>query len=405
MPVVDAVGLLEGTGRFQGVGKSTPWLVTMAEAPTITGAQALGWNLRTTQAQSLAVAAGAVMGYPKTLAQAYGPAAAWGILVTLGRTIAETYAAQDTLDPRASYAPTLDEIHTVATALVSAYPKTMAETTQIAAVASVVRGMLMLEGLNLATGIDARGSYQFSLAETLAVSDTLRRFFGGDMLETLGMATTQLPQPKFARSVAETLGVAATLTQSLVIRVTAAETIGLDDVDVLKLIMTGQMLEGVEIAAAYIGPNSNFTTWAVNTRTGATTEYTNYVFNSFAQMGHKYLAASDDGLYELNGSTDQGTSIIGRLRSGFAQFGGSRFSSFKAAYLGFRAAGNVIFRLIDGNGKTYTYQVISRNMQTTKVNLGKGLRARYFAYEIESTGQDFDLDSIELVPLVAQRRV
>ena len=44
-------------------------------------------------------------------------------------------------------------------------------------------------------------------------------------------------------------------------------------------------------------------------------------------------------------------------------------------------------------------------MKTTKVNMGKGLRARYFAYELISTGQDFDLDSVEFVPLVAQRRV
>ena len=44
-------------------------------------------------------------------------------------------------------------------------------------------------------------------------------------------------------------------------------------------------------------------------------------------------------------------------------------------------------------------------MKTTKVNLGKGLRARYFAFELVSTGQDFDLDTLEFIPLVAQRRV
>jgi hypothetical protein len=37
--------------------------------------------------------------------------------------------------------------------------------------------------------------------------------------------------------------------------------------------------------------------------------------------------------------------------------------------------------------------------------MGKGLRSRYFAFELVSTGQDFDLDTLEFIPLVADRRV
>jgi hypothetical protein len=37
--------------------------------------------------------------------------------------------------------------------------------------------------------------------------------------------------------------------------------------------------------------------------------------------------------------------------------------------------------------------------------MGKGQRARYFAFELISAGQDFDLDTIEFVPIVVQRRV
>jgi hypothetical protein len=44
-------------------------------------------------------------------------------------------------------------------------------------------------------------------------------------------------------------------------------------------------------------------------------------------------------------------------------------------------------------------------MITTRVQVGKGLRARYYAFELETVdGQDFDLESIEFVPLVVQRR-
>jgi hypothetical protein len=44
-------------------------------------------------------------------------------------------------------------------------------------------------------------------------------------------------------------------------------------------------------------------------------------------------------------------------------------------------------------------------MRSTKFHMGKGQRSRYFAFELISAGQDFDLDTLEFVPLVVQRRV
>jgi hypothetical protein len=135
------------------------------------------------------------------------------------------------------------------------------------------------------------------------------------------------------------------------------------------------------------------------------TEYSNYQFNSFAAMGSKYLGANENGLYELNGDDDDGEDIIAQIKSGFAQWAGARFTLFKGIYLGVRGEGDFVLRLTTGDGSTYNYGVSTRNMRSTKVHLGKGLRARYFAFELISTGQDFDLESIEFVPLIADRRV
>jgi hypothetical protein len=175
---------------------------------------------------------------------------------------------------------------------------------------------------------------------------------------------------------------------------------------VLSLLLKPTIAEGIEITAAYLSPGEgSFTTWAVNTRTGAISQYDNFVFNSFAQMGNVYLGASEDGLFELHGDTDAGTDIVSRIKSGFMQFNGSRFSSLRAAYLGVRGEGDFVLRLLTGDGKTYDYAVSTRDMRTTKVHMGKGHRARYFAFELISTGQDFDLDTIEFVPILANRRV
>jgi hypothetical protein len=163
-----------------------------------------------------------------------------------------------------------------------------------------------------------------------------------------------------------------------------------------------RMRGGITIPVADPGTG---TTWAVNARTGGVTEYRNFAFNSFAPSGNKYLGANADGLFELNGDTDDGDDIIAHVRSGFFQLGGSRFSSIKTAYLGMHAEGKVYLRILLGEGRLTTYRVTAKPMQTTKVPMGKGLRTRYFAFEFESVGQDFDLDAVEFVPLVMERRV
>ena len=89
------------------------------------------------------------------------------------------------------------------------------------------------------------------------------------------------------------------------------------------------------------------------------------------------------------------------------EVGGSHFKAFKAAYLGIKSkSGQFVLKLITGDGETYVYTVVANDMRSTRVNMGKGLRARYFRFElINSDGADFDLHSIEFLPLVAQRRI
>ena len=173
----------------------------------------------------------------------------------------------------------------------------------------------------------------------------------------------------------------------------------------IKQILTALVQEVIDLEIALVEPDGGVTTWVINTRTGALSEYDNFKFNSFAQNGLHYMGASDAGLYVLDGGDDDGSPVMAHLRSGYAQFGGSRFSGLRAVYLGMRGESDILFKIDTGDGKSYTYKARVQDQQTTKVLVGKGLRARYIAFELMTEGQDFDLDSIEFVPAVAQRRV
>ena len=83
------------------------------------------------------------------------------------------------------------------------------------------------------------------------------------------------------------------------------------------MIYTGEGLADViSMTGLYVSPSGAVTTWAINTRTNAVTEYTNYNFSSFAQMGSKYIAANSSGIYELDGDSDAGAAIIAEVQSG-----------------------------------------------------------------------------------------
>lgn len=289
--------------------------------------------------------------------------------------------------------------------LLVALPTTVSETVGVQYAASVVRGVRIIESLGLSDLLLSKATLGKTFTETVRLTDGLLRFFSGDVVDGFAVTDLLARQRTLNPILAETAGVSDTLAKQLILRATAAETVQLTHTDVLNMLFRPTLTDGVELAAAYVSPNDTVTTWAINTKNMATTEYTNYAFNSFAQMGSKYLGATSSGLYELNGDDDQGTDIIASIKSGLMQLGGSRFTSFKTAYIGMRGEGNFVLKIETGDGKVYNYAVVGKDMQTSRVHFGKGLRARYFSFELISTGQDFDLDTVEFIPLVVQRRV
>jgi len=271
-------------------------------------------------------------------------------------------------------------------------------------------GQVVTEALYIEPEITPNTIRGVTLTQGMRFRDLLAQFVAADILETIGVEGALSVVGLFSKSLEEDIGIEDVITPTFLISATCEETIGIEDLDVLTMIFNGQLAENIRITAAYVAPNGGFTTWAINAATGAVTEYTNYQFNSFAQVGDKYIGASSEGLYELSGSDDDGEDIVARIKSGLIQLVGSRFVGFKAAYLGIRANTTTApiqfyLKIVTGDGTERVYNVLANSMQTTKVNIGKGVRTRYWSFELVSFGDDFDLESIEFVPMVANRRV
>ena len=327
--------------------------------------------------------------------------------VLFGPAVADALGLNDLAAFGAAYSRLISEGVSVSAALQLALAAachetlTLSQTTQLALAITVVQTLFL--GDTQANTL----KFNLSVAEAVLSDTAFGGFLGVEVAERAQVVEALSPLWRFNAALLDGVTLADLAGESLLIRVTLAEDATFDDATLLQCVFAGNVSEDVSITAGYVAPSGVFTAWAINTRTTAITEYQNFAFDSLIQFGRKSLGANANGLYELDGDTDAGAPIVADLLSGFMQLGGAHFKAFKAAYFGVRTpGGEFVLKLITGEGATYVYTVTAHPMRSTRVNFGKGLRHRYFRFELQNIdGADFNLDNVEFIPLVSQRRI
>lgn len=266
-------------------------------------------------------------------------------------------------------------------------------------------GLKLLQKLLVATAPLPAIHYHLMLASRVIAEDILEHLVKGILAELFTVHPALGRHFTANSSLAQLLTIHPALNTKLVLKIVG--NIQLSPEQLVHMIYKGDpLLDGVVITALYISPSGTTTTWVVNTRTNAVTEYLNYDFRSFAMMGNRYIAAGAEGLYELDGDTDDGASIIADMMSGYLQLNEKKMFGIKGAYVAIRGGGRFYLKLISGDGREYVYELKAQpNLMTTKVKVGKGISTTYMAFELITEGQDFDLDSIEFIPMTRGRRV
>lgn len=156
-----------------------------------------------------------------------------------------------------------------------------------------------------------------------------------------------------------------------------------------------------------------YTAWVMNADNMATSQYQNFGFNSFAETVRGTYGAREDGLYLLEGDTDNGVHIQAWIRSGLTNFGTGSLKSVPMMYIGLTADGDMLLTVAvttpEGAKTEYTYRMTERTANATRENrvkIGKGLRSVYWQWELRNTGgSNFSVDTTRLWPLVLSRRI
>lgn len=145
----------------------------------------------------------------------------------------------------------------------------------------------------------------------------------------------------------------------------------------------------------------------LNLATQAPYFYSNYDFTGFATHGERHFATQADGLYELVGDTDADVPIAAHVTTGLLDFGDSHLKTLTAAYVG--AHGDLTVQVIVPQKSgilNANYALAADPTVMTRLKLGKGIRSRYWQLQIANqNGSDFALETLDVLPVILQRRV
>lgn len=323
----------------------------------------------------------------------------WGRVLRQALGVHLTSAAQTT------YHVADGEIVRLAQLLRRAYPVVLSQTVSVAQSQALAMALVVLQRLRLLPAQAPITGYHLALAQALTLDSAVGRFLGLHLDDALAAADAVRLRYTASPVLSQHLGVVGDFGHTLALRLTS--TLDLTPAQVLGMVYRGDaLLDAIDLNGLFVTPGGRALTWAINTRTNAITEYSNYAFNSFAQMGLKYVAASADGIYELDGDDDDGVDIVAEIQSGLMRLNATKLAGLKGVYLALRGGGQFFLKLIAGDGRQYVYEVVAQpDLMTTKINVGKGLRSTFIGFNLKSVGQDFDLDALEFVPMLSDRRV
>ncbi len=138
----------------------------------------------------------------------------------------------------------------------------------------------------------------------------------------------------------------------------------------------------------------------LNTKNMALTNYVSFAYNSLYEFNGKFFGAKSSGIYELTGTTDDGSAIEWKIKTGKLDMREHEKHSPKKMYavLSYRPSGDLTLTVI-GEDEEYEYDVESYEQidGLSRVKLGKGIRDKYLQFELKNkNGESIFLDKMKI---------
>ena len=147
-----------------------------------------------------------------------------------------------------------------------------------------------------------------------------------------------------------------------------------------------------------------FKTVVLNTRISAVSEYNNFGYNSICEFGGMVLVASKDGIFALKGSTDNGTAIVSKIKSGITDLNTTEYKSISQAYLHGTMDSGLILSVTTEDGEERKYRATQENetVKVLRILTGRGVYSRNWQWGLEGR---FKIDDFAIEVEMLRRRI
>lgn len=139
---------------------------------------------------------------------------------------------------------------------------------------------------------------------------------------------------------------------------------------------------------------------------GYVTHYSSYNFDAFAQIGGRYYGVAADGVYLLEGESDEGREITARIDFGTQKLSSAELKSIPAVYAGMAStqAATLVVGTRQGEYR-YVQRGHAPRLQTQRFDLGRGLRDTHYDFALEVPAAGLELDNMEFGATKSTRRI
>lgn len=272
----------------------------------------------------------------------------------------------------------------------------------------------LVDGLVLSGAATTSLVAMAQVSEALALMSVAGTLQEGTITDTAGLIDAITAQVSAMEQIVAAAVFADTATGLALATVEVSETFDLDSGVTGLATLTAAVNDGLRFSIGFVFDDTPIIALSMNAATKGLSTYSQYPFNSMVEFNGTYYGAADGGLYELDGTDDDGDDIIWRIRTGMSNLGTGRNKAMDAAYLGFTANGRVALKCIvvspsTGEKIVHWYELTETAAVTPRgrrLLVGRGLRSVYWGFEMTNvTAGDIELDIVELHPIVLDGRL
>lgn len=251
------------------------------------------------------------------------------------------------------------------------------------------------------------------LAESFAMDDTFRIVFGEGVIDGMSFDDTVAHILRALQSMSDAFGVDDSYSSRVRISVLVGEDMSFDDTAATTARLNELITETFPVFVTLQIDGGTYSGFVMNTATKGVTEYSNYPFESYAKIGKRYYGAAQNGVYLLEGDTDDSTPIEAYVRTAMLQVASGKQARMPAAYLGYTSSGQLVMKVVTtseaGTKAEWWYELVSQTASAPRegrIKVGKGLKSVYWQFALSNkNGADFSLDVLKLWPMPLDRRI